>query len=51
MLHAPMPAPTLQSDDTLSFDIVVSGYEGVMSTPDMINLVSGKRVGPAVKPP
>ncbi|MGB4116999.1 MAG: hypothetical protein WBK51_10680 [Polaromonas sp.] len=48
---APMPAPTLQSDNTLSFDIVVSGYEGVMSTPDMVNLVSGKRVGPAAKPP
>lgn len=48
---APMPAPTLQPDNTLSFDIVVSGYEGVMSTPDMVNLVSGKRVGPAVKTP
>ena len=48
---APMPAPTLLPDNTLSFDIVVSGYEGIMSTPDMINLVSGKRVGPAVKPP
>jgi hypothetical protein len=48
---APMPAPTLQSDNTLTFDIVVSGYEGVMSTADMVNLVSGKRVGPAAKPP
>ena len=48
---APMPAPTLLPDNTLSFDIVVSGYEGAMSTPDMINMVSGKRVGPAVKPP
>jgi hypothetical protein len=48
---APMPAPELQPDNTLSFDIVVSGYEGIMSTPDMINLVSGKRVGVAAKPP
>ncbi len=48
---APMPAPVLQSDNTLSFDIVVSGYEGQMSTVDMVNLVSGKRVGPAAKPP
>ena len=48
---APMPAPTLQPDNTLSFDIVVSGYDGVMSTPDMVNLVSGKRIGAAAKPP
>ena len=45
-----MPAPTLQLDNTLSFDIVISGYEGTMSTADMVNLVSGKRVGAAVKP-
>ena len=45
-----MPVPTLQPDNTLSFDIVVSGYEGIMSTADMVNLVSGKRVGAAVKP-
>lgn len=48
---APMPAPTLQPDNTLSFDVVVSGYEGAMSSADMVNLVSGKRVGPAAKPP
>ena len=48
---APMPAPTLQPDNTLSFDVVVSGYEGVMSTADMVNLVSGKRVGASAKPP
>lgn len=48
---APMPAPVLQSDNTLSFDVVISGYEGQMSTVDMVNLVSGKRVGPAAKPP
>ena len=46
-----MPAPTLQPDNTLSFDVVVSGYEGVMSTTDMVNLVSGKRVGASAKPP
>ena len=45
-----MPAPTLQPGNTLSFDIVISGYEGTMSTADMVNLVSGKRVGAAVKP-
>ncbi len=44
---APMPAPTIEADNTLSFDIVVQGYQGNMSTPDMINLVSGKRVGAA----
>lgn len=48
---APMPAPTLQPDNTLSFDVVVSGYEGVMSSVDMINLVSGKRIGAAAKSP
>ena len=48
---APMPAPALLPDNTLSFDIVVSGYKGAMSTPDMINLVSGKLVGPAATPP
>ena len=48
---APMPAPTLQPDNTLIFDVVISGYEGTMSSADMINLVSGKRVGAAAKPP
>ena len=47
----PMPTPTLLPDNTLSFDVVLSGYQGVMSTADMVNLVSGKRVGPAAKPP
>ena len=47
---APMPAPTLLPDNTLSFDVVVSGYEGVMSSADMVNLVSGKRVGASAKP-
>ena len=46
---AVMPPPVIQADNTLSFDIVVKGYEGSMSTPDMINLVSGKRVGAAVR--
>ena len=48
---APMPAPALLPDNTLSFDVVVSGYEGVMSSADMINLVIGKPIGPAAKPP
>lgn len=48
---APMPAPTLQPDNTLSFDVVVSGYEGAMSSADMVNLVSGKRIGAAAKSP
>ena len=48
---ARMPAPALLPDNTLSFDIVISGYEGVISTADMVNMVSGKPVGPAVKPP
>ena len=46
---APMPPPVIQADNTLSFDIVVEGYEGSMSTPDMINLVSGKRVSAALR--
>jgi hypothetical protein len=46
---APMPAPALQADNTLSFDIVISGYVGNMSTADMVNLVSGKRVGAATQ--
>ena len=48
---AAMPPPRLQPDNTLSFDVVVSGYEGVMSSADMVNLVSGKRVGASTKPP
>ena len=48
---ASMPAPKLQPDNTLSFDVVVSGYEGVMSSADMVNLVSGKRVGASTKQP
>ncbi len=47
---APMPAPAIQADNALSFDIVVQGYQGSMSTPDMINLISGKRVGAATLP-
>ena len=46
-----MPAPRLQTDNTLSFDVVVSGYQGAMSSADMVNLVSGKRVGASAKPP
>ena len=46
---APMPPPALQPDNTLVFDIVVEGYEGSMSTPNIINLVSGKRVSAATQ--
>ena len=48
---APMPAPMLQPDNTLTFDVVVSGYQGVMSSADMVNLVNGKRVGASAKLP
>ena len=48
---APMPEPTLQPDNTLSFDVVVSGYQGAMSSADMVNLVSGKRVGTSTQLP
>ena len=46
-----MPKPTFQPDNTLSFDVVVSGYQGAMSSADMVNLVSGKRVGASTKLP
>jgi hypothetical protein len=46
---ATMPVPVIQANNTLSFDIVVDGYQGNMSTPDMINLISGKRVGAAAQ--
>ncbi len=46
---AAMPVPAIQADNTLGFEIVVEGYQGNMSTPDMINLVSGKRVGAAAQ--
>ena len=48
---APMPEPTLQPGNTLSFDVVVSGYQGAMSSAHMVNLVSGKRVGASTKLP
>ena len=44
-----MPAPKMQADYTLSFDIVISGYTGTLSTADMINLVSTKAIGPGTK--
>ena len=46
---APMPAPTLLANHTLSFDLVVSGYAGILSTTDMVNLVSGKAISPGGK--
>ena len=47
---APMPAPTLLADNTLSFDLVISGYAGILSTADMVNLVSAKAIGKGAKP-
>ena len=53
---APMPAPTLRPDNTLSFDIVVSGYEGNLSMANVVNMVSSKAItkadagAPAVAP-
>lgn len=45
---APMPVPVIRADNTLGFDLVVAGYAGNMSQTDLINLVSGKRISPAV---
>ena len=47
---APMPAPKFQPDNTLVFDLVIQGYAGLLSSADMVNLVSGKSVSPAVAP-
>ena len=47
---AAMPAPRFQPDKTLTFDIVIQGYAGLLSSTDMVNLVSGKSVSPAVAP-
>ena len=44
-----MPAPTLLPDNTLSFDLVLSGYAGILSTADMVNLVSAKPISPGAK--
>ena len=45
-----MPAPRFQADNTLTFDIVIQGYAGLISTADMVNLVSGSSISPAVAP-
>lgn len=45
----PMPTPTLLPDNTLSFDLVLSGYAGILSTADMVNLVSAKPISPGAK--
>ena len=47
---APMPAPTLLANNTLGFDLVLSGYAGVLSTADMVNLLSAKPISPGTKP-
>lgn len=46
---ADMPVPKLQADNTLVFDVVIQDYDGVMSTTNMVNLVSGKPVSIATK--
>ena len=46
----PMPAPALQADNTLRFDLVIAGYAGTLSTADMVNLVNAKAIGPGGKP-
>ena len=46
---APMPAPVLQPDNTLSFDIVVSGYEGNLSMANVVNMVSSKPISRATE--
>ena len=45
----PMPTPKLLADNTLSFDLVLSGYAGIISTVDMVNLISAKPIGPGAK--
>ena len=47
---AAMLAPRFQPDNTLTFDIVIQGYAGLLSTTDMVNLVSGKSISPAAAP-
>ena len=47
---AAMPAPRFQPDNTLTFDIVIQGYAGLISTTDMVNLVSGKSISPPTAP-
>ena len=45
----PMPAPTIEANNTLRFDLVISGYAGTLSTADMVNLVNAKAIGPGGK--
>lgn len=46
---APMPTPEFKADNTLSFALVVSGFSGKMTSQDMVNLVSGKRISPGTQ--
>lgn len=46
----PMASPTLLANLTLGFDLVLRGYAGILSTADMVNLVSAKLISPAAKP-
>ena len=47
---AAMPAPKFLPNNTLTFDIVIQGYSGLLSTTDMVNLVSGNSISPATGP-
>ena len=47
---APMPVPTLLANNTLGFDLMLSGYAGILSTVDMVNLLSAKAISPGTKP-
>ena len=47
---ASMPAPMLLANNTLSFDLILSSYAGILSTADMVNLVSAKSISLGTRP-
>ena len=46
-----MPEPKLLADNTLSFDLILGGYAGLLSTADMINLVNARAISPGSQTP
>ena len=44
-----MPAPALLPDNRLTFNLVLTGYVGLISSPDMINLVTAQPISPGTK--
>ena len=44
-----MPAPVLLSDNRLTFNLVLAGYIGQISSPDMINLVTAQPISPSTQ--